>query len=711
MPAFSSLGELSSYLEARPDVRVVDAPVPLSSYLDGDGYGPAWRSQPAVRKVVGFIARHLASIPLHVYDRVSDTDRVRVRDGALATVIKKPTQSPGRTTYRFWEALLIDGLLKDRWVAMKVALDGGGMHLVRVPAYRTRLNKDGLDQIDSVSLWVDGREQKLDPAKFVLDVGYAERGANGTSPLITMKHLLDESREAVEYRRQIWRRGARVPAVVERSKPWPKQGNARERFIQSLTAYQRGGGQEGATLLLEDDMKYREARTFNPQELGDLEGRRLADIEVCSSYYIAPELLGIREGTYSNIDAYRQMLWSINLGPYIVAWEQAVNASIVPELAAGTDQYVEAHVDAKLRGSFEDQAKYLQTATGAPYLTRNEARSRLNQPAVEGGDDLVVPLNVLVGGQASPRDGQTAGGGGSMVDAAAIGNLVDAAATLIRSGFDPVGALEAVGLDPIEHLGLLPVTVQRPQEPEHVDQEAVDDLKLDRGHRKVVGPRRVRGKGRAPSTHDARYVEVLGAFFGRQRASVVSKLGADSAGWWDADRWNSELAGDLYRLAVMTAADIGAATAVALGYDEDAYDPDLTIAFLLETTQRSAEGINDRTKADIEKQLADLDEDQDRTDAATHVFDIAETSRVAALAVAAVTTFSGFATVEAGKQIGAGTKTWNTGSNPRSAHARMDGETVAIDQKFSNGLLWPGDSAGDADDLAGCNCGLTINPA
>jgi hypothetical protein len=37
---------------------------------------------------------------------------------------------------------------------------------------------------------------------------------------------------------------------------------------------------------------------------------------------------------------------------------------------------------------------------------------------------------------------------------------VNAAGTLIRSGFEPGDALRAVGLDPIKHLGLLPVTLQ-----------------------------------------------------------------------------------------------------------------------------------------------------------------------------------------------------------------------------------------------------------
>jgi hypothetical protein len=39
----------------------------------------------------------------------------------------------------------------------------------------------------------------------------------------------------------------------------------------------------------------------------------------------------------------------------------------------------------------------------------------------------------------------------------------------------------------------------------------------------------------------------------------------------------------------------------------------------------------------------------------------------------------------------------------------MDGETVAIDDKFSNGADWPGDPVLGAEGVAGCNCGVTVN--
>jgi hypothetical protein len=118
--------------------------------------------------------------------------------------------------------------------------------------------------------------------------------------------------------------------------------------------------------------------------------------------------------------------------------------------------------------------------------------------------------------------------------------------------------------------------------------------------------------------------------------------------------------------------------------------------------------INETTRQQIEAALASEDEDH----SPKAVFEQAESSRAAAAAVALVTTFSAFASVEAGKQLapGVATKTWVVSStNPRSSHSAMNGQTVGIDEKFSNGMTWPGDPAGGVDEVAGCQCVIRVD--
>jgi hypothetical protein len=62
---------------------------------------------------------------------------------------------------------------------------------------------------------------------------------------------------------------------------------------------------------------------------------------------------------------------------------------------------------------------------------------------------------------------------------------------------------------------------------------------------------------------------------------------------------------------------------------------------------------------------------------------------------------------DAAQASGLGRKTWRTTSaDPRAEHAAMNGQTVAMDEFFSNGLRWPGDGFGDADETVNCRCRL-----
>ena len=418
-------GEASSYQPAQvvqPDpyepfistagIPIMDPGTPLEFYIDGarSDIDKFYRSQPNLRKVVDFAARNLAGVPLHVYERVGDTDRRRVRDGDLATVMSAPRRGVG--PYRFWHAVHSDGLLYDRWAAL-VSFDSttGAPQLIQLPSWRLRFKTDPLRRVVEIKYWTGdaiggARDPWMDVPldQVIYDYGYAPRTA-GLSPVATLRDVLDENAEAVKYRRELWANGVRVPGYVSRPAGAAWDEVKRSRFVEALgAAYGRFGPKAGGLPLLEDGMEIRGVDIFTPKDAMDIEGRNLSAIEVAAAYHIAPELVGAREGNFSNVDAYRQMLWGPSLGPYLDALEDVLNAQLVPLLAPGSRLYVEANLDAKLRGSFVEQAQITSSSTGAPWLTRNEARAMRNLPPIDGADELVTPLNVLVGGQASPRD-------------------------------------------------------------------------------------------------------------------------------------------------------------------------------------------------------------------------------------------------------------------------------------------------------------------
>ena len=64
-----------------------------------------------------------------------------------------------------------------------------------------------------------------------------------------------------------------------------------------------------------------------------------------------------------------------------------------------------------------------------------------------------------------------------------------------------------------------------------------------------------------------------------------------------------------------------------------------------------------------------------------------------------------YAAKKAGADI---VKQWNAAldGRTRESHARVDGEIRELDEKFSNGLKYPGDSAGGAAEVVNCRCAL-----
>lgn len=89
------------------------------------------------------------------------------------------------------------------------------------------------------------------------------------------------------------------------------------------------------------------------------------------------------------------------------------------------------------------------------------------------------------------------------------------------------------------------------------------------------------------------------------------------------------------------------------------------------------------------------------------VFDDARGYRLDRFAARTVSTSGNFGMTVGAEQAGHSHKVWQVNSaKPRPGHARMSGERTPLGETFSNGMQYPGDPAGGADENAGCTCSL-----
>lgn len=401
---FSSMGKLNDWAAAE-GITVTDPGIPLLAYnalQNGEGLN----SHP-IREVTDFIARHISSLPLKVYRRKDDGSRERVRDTVLARLVTNPSGNPAITPSQFWYSIIQDGLLADRFLIL-IEHDHDDIRLVRVPTRRWEVITNQLDEPVGVKVMfgADSETFELRKDDIILNVGYAHSSGKGDPKPSRLKAILSEYESSLEYRRQINKKGLRAPVIIERKEPWSSP-ESRERFQRGMKEFIGNGSSTGSGILLEDGMTMHTLDMFKPIDMNDLEARDKVKIDIANAYGIPAEIIGIRQGNFSNLTAFKQMMYGTYLDPYIVQLEQTLNITLRPQLGEDDNVYIEFDRDAQLRGDPAAQYQALVTATGRPIFTTNEAREILNKPKVEEGDGIVTPLNVLVGGQTSPYDGQT----------------------------------------------------------------------------------------------------------------------------------------------------------------------------------------------------------------------------------------------------------------------------------------------------------------
>lgn len=370
-----------------------------------------WASQPHVRTVVDFQARNIAQLGLHVFRRDGeDRERVRGDDSAAARVLARPNE---------WMTglELIEDLVATRAVwgdAYWFIMDGeaGDKQIVPFPP-------SWVSQVhDTANMWTvrewriqppgSDRWIKVDDTQVVRFRGWnASSMVSASSPMDTIRDILEERYHSRRHRIQLWRRNGRVGSYIARPKDAPSwDTKARRRFYEMFDAFTGDhGARAGGVPILEDGMTIN-STSFKSADEQWAESEKLSLETVAQVYQINPTMVGVLDNAnYSNVREFNKQLYTNTLGPEIRKIEARINEFVLPLIGGQDGEFVEFNVAEKLRGSFEEQASIMSTSTGGPWLTRNEARRMQNLPPLDDADELIVPLNVTSGGQASPQDG------------------------------------------------------------------------------------------------------------------------------------------------------------------------------------------------------------------------------------------------------------------------------------------------------------------
>ena len=371
-----------------------------SPIVEGYTADELYASQSNLQAVVGFLADSVAQLPLKVYVRKGETERVRDRESRAAKTLWKPNSN--QTEYEFINALMVEYLLNGTAIVWHLPdpYSESGHQLRIIPStWIVDSESDTAYAYKSITVkaWGGAPTVKVPAEDFTQFKMYCP-GKPGSyqSPVSSLKSILTEQIQADKFRTQIWRSSGRFNAYITRPKDvaaWDDETKKKwvEAFRQGWSA---NGSNAGKIPLLEDGMEIKPYQ-FNAKDAQYAETKQLSREDVAAAYHINPSLIWhTTTQTYASAKDNARALYADCLGPTIQMLQQRINSFLLPMLGADPDTYVVFDLSEKLKGSFEERASILQSAVGGPYMTRNEARADMDLPPIEGGDELIVPLNV-----------------------------------------------------------------------------------------------------------------------------------------------------------------------------------------------------------------------------------------------------------------------------------------------------------------------------
>lgn len=650
-------------------------------------YGGMYRRQLWVAVVVNKLAKAQARLPLPVYER-GELDRAKRDDHPMAKLLRQP--NPGMSGYdlQLWTSATKDIYGDTFWQKRRTNGTLTGLFPLHPTAMTWNPSKQAWDFDNGTLKMSDIGDEELvhfrgfDPESMV----------RGMSPLEPLRSTLENEWSARAATSSFWRRGAR-PGMALVHKGELSEG-AQGRLKKQMDDISAGADKTGVTVVLEEGMEPK-VMTLTAEEAQYIETRKLNREEVCAGYDVPPPVVHILDrATFSNITEQMRSMYRDTMGGRLPAFEAAIEIDLRQAEWPSDDVYAEFLMDEVLRGDFETRQDALNKAT---HMTIAEKRKVENLPFIDGTDRIflntaTMPLDAI-DAQSAAIVAQTEQSSNPLAEVIPLATARSVMGRLSwQNTLDQIDARSLTeGLNETEGRVVL-----KALDAQLVNGGTVKDLR-----ERIAGMVSTKATLKPADTtdHEAQVRKMLAAFFARQGVDVLA------AGKFDKPKWNDDLAGDIHATAIAVSSALGKSAMRSLGFDASTYDVERTINFLEAVAVRLATSINDTTADQYAAAVADVDADP------ADVFALAVDSRAATIGAGVTTLVAGFAAVESGKRVAeveevAPTKTWITGSNPRAAHAAMNGQTVPIDETFSNGMDWPG-SGGDANDT-GCNCSVEI---
>ena len=497
---------------------------------------------------------------------------------------------------------------------------------------------------------------------------------------------------AAKFQKRFFYNDATPPVVFEMPDASREQ---RDEFLARWNQKHKGVENSHRAAALSGNVTVHELNSSGGRSLDFVESRVALRDAVLEHFGVPREIMGITENSNRSTADAAQYIYAKNvLTPKIKQREEAINKQLLPLFG---DNLI-WRFDAVIPYDKEfDKGKALD-AYNAGLITKNEARYLLDLDDAEGGDVYKVSINDL------------------------FLDDTDDPAELTQSLLEDPSAPEQKKARRINITAMLRKEDQMLRENERLFELAtMRHFNSQRSEiARVLGPT---GKADIPDALEdlAPYLLPDGTFnpvawdkLTDAEKEILCEAVADGLSNWDSEAEKLE---DLYRPLWKKAYEDGEAISEEAYGLQSIEKPEFVTAAKVNGGQRVTH-IEETTKHKIADVIASgIEDGKSQATLRQEILTEMGTTKARAKLIARQETMTTLATGQFDMMTAAGakTKTWHHRPqvNPRDGkhgpdHVSMEGETVAVDAKFSNGLRYPRDPEdGRPEEVINCRCYLT----
>ena len=350
---------------------------------------------------VRILAESIASLPLHLYRRLEPRGKERATGHPLYDVLHL-APNPEMTSFELRETMIGHLTLWGNAYA-EIEINGAGEVIALWPL-RPDMMKVGraggrLQYAYTLPRPDDkgntGYLFRPDQVYHVRGLGF--NGIVGYSPIQLARQAIGLALATEEFGSRFFGNGA-IPGVVLQH-PGQLSDEAHKRLRESWETRHQGLSASHRVAILEEGLTI-EQLGIPPDAAQFLATRKFQLNEIARLYRIPPHMLAdLERATFSNVELQSLDFVIHTLRPWLVRWEQGINTRLLSERDR-VAYFGEFLVEGLLRGDITSRYAAYSTGRQNGWLSANDVRDLENMNPIPGGDQYLVPLNMVPAGSA-----------------------------------------------------------------------------------------------------------------------------------------------------------------------------------------------------------------------------------------------------------------------------------------------------------------------